>query len=308
MSKLPSGRQYEIRCGRQRAVLTEVGGALRDYRWDSRPLIDGYGAEEMCTGARGQPLIPWPNRIRSGRYVWRGESMQLDLSEPEKGGAIHGLTRWANWEVLEQADDRVSFVYTLHACQGWSWVLDCRLDYQLAEEGLTVRTRALNRSPEPCPYGTGAHPYLSPGAPVIDSAFAQVPARTYLPVDEAGIPKGFEQVEGTHYDLQTLQQVGGRSIDVAYTELTRDGDGRARVKLLLPDRSAGVALWVDESYPYIEIFTGDSLPQSGRRRTGLGVEPMTCAPDAFNSGEGLIVLEPGQAHSGTWGITPTPEF
>ena len=188
--KLPSGRQYEIRSGGQTALLTEVGGTLREYRLDGRPLIDGYGQDEMCTGARGQPLIPWPNRIRGGSYEWDGCTLQLDLSEPEKGGAIHGLTRWANWEVAEHGADRVSFTYTLHACQGWPWVLDCRLDYTLDGEGLHVRTTAVNRSSTPCPYGTGAHPYLSTGASVIDADLVQVPGRTYLPVDEAGIPTG----------------------------------------------------------------------------------------------------------------------
>ncbi|WAJ31967.1 aldose 1-epimerase family protein [Arthrobacter sp. FX8] len=305
----PSGLQYEIRYGGQTAHLTEVGGALRDYLLDGRPLLDGYGPDEMCTGARGQSLIPWPNRIKAGSYEWEGRRLQLDLSEPDKGGAIHGLTRWRNWNapVVEQTDDSISFAYTLHACQGWPWVLDCRLDYQLGPDGLTVRSTAVNRSDSPCPYGTGAHPYLSTGtvrAGAIDTALVQVPGRTYLPVDERGIPTGHERVDGTKYDLRELQQLGGRHIDVAYTDLLRGGDGRARVRLLRPDRSGGVELWVDDTYPYLEIFTGDTLPQRDRRRTGLGVEPMTCAPDAFNSGEGLITLDPGQSHTGQWGIKP----
>ncbi|GAA3783582.1 hypothetical protein GCM10022206_23600 [Streptomyces chiangmaiensis] len=63
-------------------------------------------------------------------------------------------------------------------------------------------------------------------------------------------------------------------------------------------------MWADETCPYLEIFTGDTLPYADRRRTGLGVEPMTCAPNAFNSGEGLITLGPGQTHEAQWGINP----
>jgi aldose 1-epimerase len=302
----PSGRQFEIRSGDQVAVLTEVGAALRDYRLGTRPLLDGYGEEEMATGARGQSLIPWPNRIAGGSYSWDGRELQLDLSEPAKGGAIHGLTRWANWQAVEQGPDRVSFTYTLHACQGWLWVLDCRLDYRLDKGGLMVRTTATNRSATPCPYGTGAHPYLSTAAGTIDAAHVQVPGNTYLPVDEAGIPRGRKPVAGTDYNLRTLKELGGRKIDVAYTDLFRDADGRARFRFTDPDGSAGVELWVDEGYPYLEIFTGDTLPQLDRRRTGLGVEPMTCAPDAFNSGEGLARLGPGMSHSASWGISPYP--
>jgi aldose 1-epimerase len=131
-----------------------------------------------------------------------------------------------------------------------------------------------------------------------------VPGASYLPVDDVGIPTGQRPVEGTPYDLRTAQPLGDRHIDVAYTELDRGADGLARVRLEAPDGGPAVELWVDGSYPYLEIFTGDALPDPGRRRTGLGVEPMTCAPDAFNSGEGLLVLEPGQSHSASWGIEP----
>jgi len=63
-----------------------------------------------------------------------------------------------------------------------------------------------------------------------------------------------------------------------------------------------VALWVDESYGYVMAFTGDSLPQPERRRRGLGVEPMTCAPNAFQTGDGLRTLAPGELFASSWGI------
>ena len=61
-------------------------------------------------------------------------------------------------------------------------------------------------------------------------------------------------------------------------------------------------MWVDESYPYLMLFTGD-LPEVERR--ALAVEPMTCAPNAFRTGESLIVLEPGGSVTSTWGISAT---
>lgn len=299
----PSGIQHEIHHGDQSVVITEVGAGLRAYTIGSRAVLDGYTESEMCTGARGHSLIPWPNRIKSGKYPWNGEDRQLDLTEPSKDGAIHGLTRWRSWTLIERDDNRASFGYTLNPCPGWSWVLDCRIDYSLDDDGLTVRTSATNAGTDACPWGAGAHPYLTVGTPTIDSASAKVPGSIYLPVDDDGIPTGRQSVWGTDYDLRTPVEIGSRKIDVTYTDLQRDDDGRARVTLSLPDGPA-VSLWVDESYPFLEIFTGDALPQAERRRTGLGVEPMTCAPNAFNSGEGLIVLQPGDTHTATWGIEP----
>lgn len=300
----PSGIQHELRHGEQRVVITEVGAGIRAYTLGSRAILDGYDDTEMCTGARGQALIPWPNRIKSGRYTWNGVAQQLDLTEPSKHGAIHGLTRWASWTLIEREDHRASLGYTLHACPGWPWALDCRIDYSLDERGLTVRTTATNAGTDACPWGDGAHPYLTVGTPTIDKAHAKVPGSVYLPVDGNGIPTGRESVWNTDYDLRSDTLIGTRKIDVTYTDLHRDDDGRARVRLSLPDGPA-VSLWLDEAYPYLEIFTGDELPKPERRRTGLGVEPMTCAPNAFNSGEGLIVLQPGESHTASWGIEPS---
>jgi len=55
-------------------------------------------------------------------------------------------------------------------------------------------------------------------------------------------------------------------------------------------------------YSYLMLFTGDPLPEVDRR--SLAVEPMTCPPNAFRSGEALISLEPGASWVGEWGIDP----
>lgn len=62
-------------------------------------------------------------------------------------------------------------------------------------------------------------------------------------------------------------------------------------------------MWVDEGYPYLEVFTGDTVPEKDRRRHGLGVEPMTAPPNAFVTGEGLLRLPPGATVTRRWGIT-----
>jgi aldose 1-epimerase len=86
----------------------------------------------------------------------------------------------------------------------------------------------------------------------------------------------------------------------AFTDLERDQNGLARVELRNPDHETQVSLWIDRSYSYLMLFSGDPLPD-GRRRS-LAVEPMTCPPNAFRTGEALIRLEPGSSFTGTWGI------
>jgi aldose 1-epimerase len=87
-----------------------------------------------------------------------------------------------------------------------------------------------------------------------------------------------------------------------FTDLERDGEGLARVTLGRRDDASAVTLWMDDSYPYLMLFTGDSLADVNRR--SLAVEPMTCPPNAFRTKESLIVLEPQGMWAGEWGIDP----
>jgi aldose 1-epimerase len=107
-------------------------------------------------------------------------------------------------------------------------------------------------------------------------------------------------VEDTEYDFQQPRRIGSTRLDHAFTDLERDHDGLARVELRDPDHGTQVSLWVDQSYTYLMLFSGDPLPNVNRR--SLAVEPMTCPPNAFRTMDALIRLEPGSSFTGTWGI------
>jgi aldose 1-epimerase len=103
--------------------------------------------------------------------------------------------------------------------------------------------------------------------------------------------------------------LGGVEIDHAYTAVQPDADGSATVRVTDPDGS-GVAMTWDASCPWVQIHTADlpGGPAQPGHRAGLAVEPMTCAPDAFNQAgypydTGLIVLEPGAASVAQWRIS-----
>jgi aldose 1-epimerase len=298
--RAPSGEQVELAFEDQRVVVVEVGGGLRAYSSGGQPVLDGYAETELCSSGRGQLLIPWPNRIADGRYEFDGRSRQLPLDEPERRNAIHGLVRWAPWHVTERLADRAALEHLLHPQPGYPYTLGLRVEYTLARDGLTVRTEATNLGPEPCPYGAGAHPYLAVEAELVDEVSLRVPAERVLEADERGLPVGSRPVEGTELDFRSPRQIGGARLDHCFADLARDDDGRVRVAL-----GGATTLWADESYPYVMIFTGDGLPDVARR--SLAVEPMTCAPNAFRSGEGLIRLEPGESRAGLWGISPPSE-
>lgn len=299
-----SGEQIELRHGDQRAVVVEVGGGLRAYSAGDRDLLDGYAEDRMCPSARGEMLIPWPNRLRDGEYEFGGERLQLALSEPAQHNAIHGLVRWANWIPAQRDQDRVTMEHVLHPQDGYPFGLALAIEYRLDAGGLTVQTTATNVGAADCPYGAGAHPYLTAGTETIDDCTLKSPGAAWMRTDDQAIPTATEAVEATEYDFRSAKRLGSTRLDTGYSELERDPDGRARVILQASDGDARVTLWMDERYPYLMLFTGDSLPDRARRRRGLGVEPMTCAPNAYQTGAGLQTLQPGESFTSAWGIEP----
>ncbi len=298
----PSGQQSVLTFGDQRAVVTELGGGLRVYTVAARDVIDGYREDEIRSVDRGDVLLPWPNRIEDGQYEFAGTLYQTPLTEPARHNAIHGLTRWMNWTAVEQAKDRVRMSLVLHPQDGYPFALGFEVDYRLSAGGLTIRTTATNVGRQAAPFGAGHHPYLTVGT-VIDQALLKLPALLRLEANDRLIPTGrLLANRGTAYDFLELRPIGSLRLDTAFANLVPDSDGLIRVHLQGPGGDPRVTLWMEAPYRFLMVFTADGIPDTARRRRSIAIEPMTCAPNAFRSGDGLIVLEPGESWSGSWGI------
>ncbi|GGF35610.1 aldose 1-epimerase [Marmoricola endophyticus] len=297
----PSGDQHRIRSGAYDAVVTESGAALRALRHDGRDLLQGFAEDEQASGGRGQVLVPWPNRVRDGRWTWQGVERQLPLSEPARHNASHGLVRWASWRPLDVADDAVTLGVRLMAQPGWSWTMDLSMTYALdASDGLTVTASARNLSDSPAPFAYGSHPYLTTGSERVDDDVLTLPgARRMLTDDERKLPLGTEPVGETSYDFRGGARLADTVLDHAYTDLARGPDGRAVVALRSP-AGTGVDLWLGEEVRWVQVYTADD--QGDRARTALAVEPCTAPPDALRSGQDLAVVEPGGSFTARWGV------
>ncbi|HVX55565.1 aldose 1-epimerase family protein [Nocardioides sp.] len=295
----PSGEQYEISAAGYAATVTESGATLRLLSRDGRALVDGFGEDAMSTACRGQLLMPWPNRIRDGRYIFAGATQQLPLSEPARHNASHGLARWAAWHLVERAADRVELGLRLVAQSGYPWTLDLGVVYELGTDGLVVTQRATNVSSSAAPYAAGAHPYLTlDTGERIDGWTLHAPAATRILSDpERLLPTGAEPVEGTAYDFRTARPIGDTSLDTCFTDLARDQAGIATVTLGNGERT--VELWMDRAHGWLMLYTADDRTPP---RRSIAVEPMTAPVDAFNSGQGLVTLQPGETFSARWGL------
>src|SRR5215813_5177737 len=233
MTKLASipltGTQFLISAGDYSATVTELGAGLREFRYRDRPVITEDGPDELPPGASGQLLAPWPNRIDGGRYAFEGVSYQLDLSEPGRGNAIHGLTRWAGWQPAARAADAVQLRHVLYGRPGYPFCLELTAEYRVSPAGgLRVRVTAGNAGSRPAPYGTGSHPYLTAGTALVDECELEVAASHWLPADDRGIPSAApEDITGTRFDFRSSRLIADARLDHALTGLSRDESGLA---------------------------------------------------------------------------------
>jgi aldose 1-epimerase len=249
--------------------------------------------------------MPWPNRVGDGRFEWDGAVLQTPLSEPEHHNAIHGLVRWASWMVTDETSDQVTLAHRLYPQEGWPWILDLTITYALSDAGLHVRFTVLNQpgGAGRCPIGAGWHPYLYAFGALVDDAVLTLPAETAYLADERGLPQGSRPVERSELDFRGGRPIGPMKLDTAFTDLARDGDGRAVVQVAEVGGSGrSIRLWMDRAFTHVMVFSGDTLSDASRRRRALAVEPMTCAPDMLRSGDGRIVLEEGETFEAAWGL------
>jgi aldose 1-epimerase len=299
LSPWPSGRQHLIELGNQRAVVAEVGAAVRCYSVGERDVIVPFEADEMAPAFHGAVLLPWPNRLADGRYAFDGQTHQLPLTEPERQVALHGLVCWERWSLVQHTATQVVLRIDTVAIPGYPFLLRATIAYRLTEDGLQVELETTNVGPTAAPFGVGFHPWLSAGPGSLDDCTLSIDARSWVSTDDRLLPTGCHPVP-EHFDFRSPRLLGATSFDDAFISAT-SSHGRSWVRLTGTD-GCTASVWMDDSLGCWQICSGDHLPDHRHVRRGLAAEPMTCVADAFRSGERLIRLAPEQTRSVRWGL------
>jgi aldose 1-epimerase len=304
--RAPTGIQHELTLqtpsGIARAVVTEVAAGLRVYSVNGIDIVETFAESMQPPMASGIVLMPWPNRIRDGRWTQNSVPRQLALTEPDKRNAIHGLLRFTPYREVSRTSDSVTLAAPVFPQSGYPFHLDTEVIYQLTATGLLVTHRVRNVGTEPAPVAVGAHPYLKIGDVPTADLVVRVDAATHIDVDDRLNPTGETPVDGTHFDLRGGVLVGGLSLDDGYGGVSAGGEHT----LTAPD-GRSVTLWGDENMRYVQVFTPRIFPITSAttepvRGLAIAIEPMTAPANAFNSGAGLHWVDPGEAWVVRWGI------
>ncbi|MEY2849514.1 MAG: hypothetical protein RI885_2181 [Actinomycetota bacterium] len=297
----PTGEQFELEFTstdrRSGAIITELAAGLRALVVDGVGLVETYPDSSLPPYGSGIVLVPWPNRVRDGLWSLDGVPQQLDLTEVERGNAIHGLLRNTAYRVVDRSPSSITLAATVFPQHGYRFHLDTSVTYTLDDDGLTVTHEVVNVGAAAAPVAIGAHPYLALGDTPVEDLTITLPATTRFEVDDRLNPTAETPVDGTSFDLRSGVRVGGLTLDDGFGGVPAD----AAHRLTGPD-GRWVELWRDAEFAYVQVFTNRTWPRGDELGLALAVEPMTAPADALNSGDGLRWLDPGERWVVRWGI------
>lgn len=300
-----SGAQFTLRRAGATAVIASLAAGLRHYDRGGVDLVESYGTGGIAPGAAGLTMAPFANRVDGGRWELDGKPQQLDITEVPRNNAIHGLLRNTGYAVLESSEEHVLLEAVIYPQHGYPFLARHQVHYELTADGaLRVSQTLVNDSPRRAPFVLGAHPYFRLGDTAPEQLRVTVDAASYLAANDRMIPTQTLPVDAAH-DLRGGRLLPDAVMDTAFTGLASDGgphvsasDGGARHTVSAPD-GRSVSLWHDDSVSYVQVFVTRDFPG---RSLAVAMEPMTGPANAFNSGDGLKWLDPGERFTMRWGI------
>ncbi len=305
--RAPTGKQFQLvrhsSVGVSRAIITEVAADLRHFSVNGIDLAEPFAEDQTPPSGIGIVMVPWPNRVKDGRWELGGVEQQLDLTEPDKNNAIHGLLRFTPYSLVEQGESAVTLGATVFPQHGYPFLLDTTVSYELVDDGLTVTHTITNRSDAAAPVAVGSHPYFKIGDVPTGDLTLTLSADTHFEVDERLNVVSEHPVDGTDYDLRAGKRVGDLFLDDGWGGVKAVGGSSAQT-LTAPDGRT-VSMWADEHFGYVQVFTSRVLATETLSGVAIAIEPMSAPTNALNSGVGLNWLEPGESWTVRWGYRHT---
>jgi aldose 1-epimerase len=264
-------------------------------------VTDSYEDEDdllQLKQSKGIKMLPFPNRIKQGKYSFEGQDYKLTINKPNEQNAIHGLLTKALFDVAfidcneHRALTTLKYEYNQES-NGYPFNFLVELTYILSGDGIQIETIIKNTGNQNMPIGDGWHPYFCINKQDLNKMYLQIPSKKYLEVNENMIPTG-EMIKDKTF--KKLSLIGDTTLDHCFILETIEENAET----ILVDLESQTKLVVWQStgegkYNYLQLYTPNE-------RNSIAMEPMTCAPDAFNNKMGLTILKPSETLALSFGF------
>lgn len=213
----PVSPAIEIASGPLRLRLApSIGGAIAGFSYHGptgrvellRPMEEGACLAGDVLGASCFPLTPFSNRLRQGRFRFRGRDIQLPLnSDGPHNEHGHGWQR--PWLVETASSDSACLLYR-HQPDAWPFAYEMRQHFRLTDMALSITIESRNTGSTAMPYGFGLHPYFTRTPLCRMTAPVQgfwATDREVMPTALLPVPAEADFTQGIHLDAVELDNV-----------------------------------------------------------------------------------------------------
>lgn len=271
------------------SVVPAFGGTILEIWLDGQQILDACetpAALENNAAYKSSLLFPFPNRLEDGTYERNGKHYQFPINDAGTNNALHGLSRDLPMDILSSESSATGASVTLsyfdeghHAAYPFPFLFEVRYSID-TEKGFEVAMKFSNEANENIPVGIGWHPYFKMGNQV-DDLTLQLPACKMIEIDERMIPTG-TLLDYDYFEKPRLIQKA--VLDNGF-KLSGATD---KAEVVLSDGQRSLVYWQGmgpEQFNFLQVYTPP-------HRQSIAIEPMTCNIDAFNNGDGLVILKP----------------
>lgn len=285
--------------GNSFSIIPGYGACLVDLVFEGKSILDGYPTyEELIENkwSKSAFLFPFPNRLKDGVYYFENVRYQFPVNNPGTGNAIHGYGKSLPMEVSDidcgQNSAQVRCTYTGNG-ENPSYPFPFSFSVLMTisnKNTFEVEMSFKNTGMGNLPVGLGWHPYFSIAGSA-DEIWMQLPACHKVIIDDRMIPTGEKKF---FEDFIAEKSLAGVNLDNCFEVPV----GNGRFEMSLRSSLGQLSYWQETGqgrYPFIQLFTPD-------HRHSVAIEPMTCNVDAFNNGDGLLILEKGATVAGRLGL------
>lgn len=246
----------------------------------------------------GSTLAPWVNRLDAGAWVHNGQTLHAPINDKDNNCANHGLVHDHIFEIVEKTESSIQLQTLIHDHAAYPFEVRLGVYFELTEFGLRSVISGENTGNSRAPFAAGTHPYFvtDAGSELALDAYEQ------FEVDDRMLPVGRTLSTTTGSESRTIRLNNPDDFtDTCFGELTRYAEGFAQAFITRPNTNERVTVFQNQDFGYLQVFTLMGTDFAGGN-TLVALEPQSAPANAFNTGDGLVWLEPGQIWSGTWGV------
>lgn len=282
-----NGKIINLVNGDYSATVITMGGGIAALRYKGQDIVYPFNVECLPPLHQGKVLAPFPNVLVDGRYVFNDQEYQLPINDIEHNCALHGLVAWQEWTIVDMWEHELVLEKVISPRHGYPFLVKIQAHYELIDGmGLRVEFKVNNLTEDEAPFGIGMHTFLTCNHHPLNDCLLHLPCDYVFKKDERNRPIGKVAVEDLGFDFHQPREID----EINFNDCFISGNENRLTTVSLEYKRLFV--YLKTSAPYIQLFTPEIF-----KRQALGAEPMSCAPDAFNNGLGLVKLQEHQYFS-----------